>query len=173
MRDNWPSTTRPKPAQAPNGRVSKAAVSGLESLNASTAFLKVSLCADTICPKSCLIAQTADDLPEIRKNIEQGFKETQQTVSKWISNFAKKLDGEVEEYDRYGNPQYTGRTGPPQQRQNFGPSQSDQIHGIRKSAEQRRSADHSRYDADNRVIGDDFAKLELRDNDGKPLFPLR
>jgi hypothetical protein len=40
------------------------------------------------------------------------------------------------------------------------------MHGIRKSAEQRRSADHNRYDADNRVIGDDFAKLELRDNEG-------
>ncbi|KAL6160899.1 ubiquitin-binding protein cue5 [Exserohilum turcicum] len=105
-----------------------------------------------------------DDLPEIRKNIEQGFKETQQTVTKWISNFTKKLDGEVDEYDKYGNPQYTGRTGPPP-RQNFGPSQSDQMQGIRRSAEQRRSADHSRYDADNRVIGDDFAKLELRDND--------
>lgn len=108
-----------------------------------------------------------DELPEIRKNIEQGFKETQKTVTNWISNFAKKLDGgEIDEYDKYGNPQYTGRTGPPQQRQNFGPSQSDQMYGIRKSAEQRRSADHSRYDADNRVIGDDFAKLELRDNEG-------
>jgi hypothetical protein len=40
------------------------------------------------------------------------------------------------------------------------------MHGIRKSAEQRRSADHNRYDADNRVIGDDFAKLEMRDNEG-------
>ena len=40
------------------------------------------------------------------------------------------------------------------------------MYGIRKSAEQRRSADHNRYDADNRVIGDDFAKLELRDNEG-------
>ncbi|CAA9964762.1 hypothetical protein CFE70_008201 [Pyrenophora teres f. teres 0-1] len=105
-----------------------------------------------------------DDLPEIRKNIEQGFKETQQTVTKWISNFTKKLDGEIEEYDRYGNPQYTGRTGPPA-RQDFGPSQSEQMHGIRKSAEQRRSADHNRYDADNRVIGDDFAKLELKDHE--------
>jgi hypothetical protein len=107
----------------------------------------------------------ADELPEIRKNIEQGFKETQKTVSGWINNIAKKLDGGDDEYDKYGNPQYTGRTGPPQ-RQNFGPSQSDQMHGIRKSAEQRRSADHNRYDADNRVIGDDFAKLEMRDNEG-------
>ncbi|CAG5162082.1 uncharacterized protein ALTATR162_LOCUS6156 [Alternaria atra] len=109
-----------------------------------------------------------DDLPEIRKNIEQGFKETQKTVTNWISNFTKKLDGgEMEEYDRYGNVQYTGRQPPPQQRQNFGPSQSEQMYGIRKSAEQRRSADHNRYDADNRVIGDDFAKLALRDNEGR------
>lgn len=109
-----------------------------------------------------------DDLPEIRKNIEQGFKETQKTVTGWISNFTKKLDGEPSEYDRYGNPAYTGSQQPPQQppRQNFGPSQSDQLRGIRKSAETRRSADHNRYDADNRVLGDDFASLELRDNDG-------
>ncbi|KAH7398579.1 hypothetical protein BKA66DRAFT_206861 [Pyrenochaeta sp. MPI-SDFR-AT-0127] len=108
-----------------------------------------------------------DDLPEIRKNIEQGFKETQKTVNKWITNFTKKLDGEPDEYDQYGNPIRPERpTGQPsQQRQNYGPSQSEQLYGIRKSAETRRSADHNRYDADNRVLGDDFASLELRDNE--------
>jgi hypothetical protein len=40
------------------------------------------------------------------------------------------------------------------------------MYGIRKSAEQRRSADHNRYDADNRVLGDDFAQLEMRDHEG-------
>jgi hypothetical protein len=110
-------------------------------------------------------------LPEIRKNIEQGFKETQKTVTSWISNFTKKLDGDSEpdEYDRYGNPVHRDQQRPAQsapQRQNFGPSQSEQMYGIRKSAEQRRSADHNRYDADNRVLGDDFAQLEMRDNDG-------
>lgn len=115
----------------------------------------------------------ADDLPEIRKNIEQGFQETQKTVNKWITSFKKKLDGEPDEYDQYGNP-----VPPPREhgqssqgRQNFGSSQSEQLYGIRKSAEQRRSADtrrsadHNRYDADNRVLGDDFAQLEMRDND--------
>jgi hypothetical protein len=57
------------------------------------------------------------------------------------------------------------RPGQPSQRQNFGPSQADQLHGIRRSAEPRRSADHTRYDADNRMLGDVFAQLELRDND--------
>ena len=129
----------------------------------STASLMVLLIITTI---HTAANNNADELPEIRKNIEQGFKETQKTVTGWINNLAKKLDSaEVDEYDKYGNPQYQGRTGPPQ-RQNFGPSQSDQMHGIRKSAEQRRSADHNRYDADNRVIGDDFARLEMRDNDG-------
>ncbi|KAL5113324.1 ubiquitin-binding protein cue5 [Pleosporales sp. CAS-2024a] len=112
-----------------------------------------------------------DDLPEIRKNIEQGFKETQKTVTSWITNFTKKLDGEPDEYDRYGDPIHDERPRPGQarpQRQNFGPSQSEQLYGIRKSAEQRRSADHNRYDADNRVLGDDFAQLEIRDNDGPP-----
>jgi hypothetical protein len=91
-------------------------------------------------------------------------------VTSWISNFTKKLDGdgEPDEYDRYGNPvhrdQRPGQSAP--QRQNFGPSQSEQMYGIRKSAEQRRSADHNRYDADNRVLGDDFAQLEMRDHEG-------
>lgn len=103
----------------------------------------------------------ADELPEIRKNIEQGFRETQTKVNKWITDFRKKLDGEPDQYDVYGNPV-------PRQheRSNFGPSQSDQMHGIRKSAEARRSADRERYDSDNRMIGDDFEALELRDNDG-------
>jgi hypothetical protein len=110
-----------------------------------------------------------DDLPEIRKNIEQGFKETQKTVTGWISTLTKKLDGEPDEFDRYGNPNFRGQPRPAQQpqRQDFGSSQSDQLRGIRKSAELRRSADHNRYDADNRVLGDDFASLELRDNDGR------
>jgi len=108
-----------------------------------------------------------DDLPEIRKNIEQGFKETQKTVTSWITNLTKKLDGEPDNYDQYGNEVQTHRAGgqSSQQRQNFGASQSDQLHGIRKSSEARRSADHNRYDADNRVLGDDFAQLELRDNE--------
>jgi hypothetical protein len=136
---------------------------GLVNPSESTASLMVLL---HIVTWENVANNNADELPEIRKNIEQGFKETQKTVTGWISNLAKKLDSaEVDEYDKYGNPQYQGRTGPPQ-RQNFGPSQSDQMHGIRKSAEQRRSADHNRYDADNRVIGDDFARLEMRDNDG-------
>ncbi|KAF2268684.1 hypothetical protein CC78DRAFT_575665 [Lojkania enalia] len=99
-----------------------------------------------------------DDLPIIRKNIEQGFRETQTKVNKWITDFRKKLDGDDE--DEFGQGQSS------QQRQNFGPSQSDQLYGIRKSVESRRSADRERYDTDNRVLGDDFEALELRDDEG-------
>ena len=131
-------------------------------MTGSTASSTVRIIASQIRTRLTLI----DDLPEIRKQFEQGLKETQKTVTSWINNFTKKLDGEPEEYDRYGNPAYTGRQ-PAPQRQNFGPSQSEQLHGIRKSAEQRRSADHNRYDADNRVLDDDFARLEMKDNDGR------
>ncbi|KAK3078040.1 hypothetical protein LTS18_008591, partial [Coniosporium uncinatum] len=60
------------------------------------------------------------------------------------------------------------------QRQNFGPSQSEQLYGIRKSSEARRSVerDRERYDSDPRVLGDDFTQLELRDDEGTP-DPLR
>jgi hypothetical protein len=114
-----------------------------------------------------MLIQSTDDLPVIRKNIEQGFKETQSTVTKWITDFRKKIEGDEdteEAYDRYGNP--VPQQSSSQQRQNFGPSQSDQLYGIRKSAEQRRSADRERYDTDNRVLGDDFEALELRDEEG-------
>ncbi|KAK8211896.1 hypothetical protein IWZ01DRAFT_500692 [Phyllosticta capitalensis] len=100
-----------------------------------------------------------DDLPVIQENIKKGFLETQTKVNKWISDFKKKLDGDEEEEPVAGS---SGQF----RRQNFGPSQSDQLHGIRKSAEGRRSADRERYDADPRVLSDDFSTLELRDNEG-------
>jgi len=101
-----------------------------------------------------------DDLPVIKENVRKGFLETQTTVNKWITNFRKKLDGEDDESDvvQPGNSQ--------NQRQNFGPSTHEQLYGIRKSSEARRSGDRERYDADNRVLGDDFEALELRDEEG-------
>ncbi|KAF1950144.1 hypothetical protein CC80DRAFT_496983 [Byssothecium circinans] len=105
----------------------------------------------------------AEDLPEIRKNIEQGFRETQTKVNRWITDFKKKLDGEPDEYDKYGNPVPKHN-----ERDNVGPSQSDQAHGVRKSAEARRSADRERYDSDNRMIGDDFEALKMEDNETGP-----
>lgn len=111
-----------------------------------------------------------DDLPEIRKHIEQGFKETQQTLSSlWntgLTQIRKKLDGEADAYDQYGNPISYPTDNPRPKPASSQASQSDKFYGARRSAEQRRSQDHNRYDADNRVLGDDFAQLELRDNDG-------
>ncbi|KAF1992879.1 hypothetical protein P154DRAFT_583358 [Amniculicola lignicola CBS 123094] len=102
-----------------------------------------------------------DDLPEIKKNIEQGFLQTQTKVNKWITDFRKKFEGEDDD-------DYNSQAQASQQRQNLGPSTHEQLYGIRKSAEMRRSSDRDRYDSDNRVLGDDFEQLELRDNDGQP-----
>lgn len=102
-----------------------------------------------------------DDLPVIKQNIQKGFQETQSKFNKWINDFRKKIDGEEEDED------YPAAAGSQPRRQNFGPSQSDQLYGIRKSAEQsRRSGDRERYDSDPRVLGDDFEALELRDDEG-------
>lgn len=56
----------------------------------------------------------------------------------------------------------------PPRRQNFGSSQSEQMYGIRRSAEMgsRKSTDKERYDADPHVLDDDFTALELRDEEG-------
>lgn len=100
----------------------------------------------------------AEDFQEIRQNIEQGIKSGQKFFGGLIKNLQEKLEGEPERYNAYGDPV--------PRRQNYGPSQSEQMHGSRRSAEARRSADNSRYDNDNRVLGDDFEALELRDDEG-------
>jgi len=98
----------------------------------------------------------------IKENVRKGFLETQSKVNRWITDFRKKLDGDNEDGDGIVHP-----GGSNQQRQNYGPSQSDQLNGIRKSTEHsRRSGDRERYDADNRMLGDDFEALELRDDEG-------
>ncbi|KAK3725224.1 ubiquitin-binding protein cue5 [Vermiconidia calcicola] len=116
-----------------------------------------------------------DDLPEIRKNIQQGFLDTQKTVNSWITNLKKKIDGEDEDdEDLYSSSQSGSRqnTG----RQNFGSSQSEQLHGIQKRAEtqSRRSTEGHSYDADPHELGEDeFERLELRDVEEPPPMPPR
>lgn len=102
-----------------------------------------------------------DELPRIQENVRQGFLNTQKTVNRWISDFKKRMDGDEEE-DQGGTSTDGGF-----RRQNFGPSQSDQLYGISKAGEGRRSGDRERYDADPHVLSDDFTQLELRDDDRK------
>lgn len=117
-----------------------------------------------------------DDLPEIGRNIQQGFVETQKRFNSWITNFKKKIDGEDEDEDLYSS----GSRANTQQfegRQNFGPSQSEQMYGIRRQAEaqqQRRSTEANRYDADpHEFDADEFERLELRDDEAPPPMPPR
>ncbi|KAG9825620.1 hypothetical protein KCU98_g15685, partial [Aureobasidium melanogenum] len=106
-----------------------------------------------------------DDLPQIKENVRKGFLETQTKVNKWITDFRKKLDGDDND-DPYAGP--TRQDSPPR-RQNFGASQSEQLYGIRRSADvSRKSTDKDRYDLDNRVLDDDFTALELRDDEAQP-----
>ena len=117
-----------------------------------------------------------DDLPEIGKNIQQGFFDTQKKVNSWITNFKKKIDGdEGEDEDLYSSSRQNTTSG----RQNFGASQSEQMYGIQKRAEQqqqqqRRSTEANRYDADPHELGEDeFERLELRDDEAPPPQPPR
>ena len=82
--------------------------------------------------------------------------ETQSTVNKWVTNLKKRIDGEEEEpFDNH----------PPQAGQQYTAPQGS---GGRQSSEYgRRSTDRERYDADPQVLGDDFAGLELKDNEGE------
>jgi hypothetical protein len=94
-----------------------------------------------------------DDLPVIRDNIKKGFLETQSTVNKWVNSLKKKIDGEDE--DNFSQPPKQGY----QPQQNYGGRGSNELG--------RRSADRERYDADPQVLGDDFAGLSMKDNEGK------
>ncbi|CAD6570870.1 MAG: ubiquitin-binding protein cue5 [Alectoria sarmentosa] len=93
-----------------------------------------------------------DELPILKDNIKKGFLETQSTVNKWVNSLKKKIDGEDED-------EIQGR--PPQQ----GYPAQQQFSGRRSSEFGRRSADRERYDADPQVLGDDFAGLQMRDNE--------
>lgn len=112
-----------------------------------------------------------DDLPEIGRNIQQGFLDTQKKVNSWITNFKKRLDGEPEEEDLYTSSQAGSRQNSDrwQGRQNFGASQADQLQGIQKMAEnQRRSTEAQRYDADPHEFDvNEFERLELRDDEAR------
>ena len=108
-----------------------------------------------------------DDLPEIGRNIQRGFAETQKQVNSWITTFKKRIDGDDEDEDLYsGSSSSNARPA----RQNFGPSQTEQMYGIRKSAEHapRRSVEQQRYDSDPHVLDDsEFSRLELRDDEAR------
>lgn len=70
-----------------------------------------------------------------------------------MNSLKKKIDGEDE--DEYqGRPAQGG----------YAPQQ--QPGGRRSNEFGRRSTDRERYDADPHVLGDDFAGLQMRDNEG-------
>ncbi|KAL9091210.1 MAG: hypothetical protein Q9159_001505 [Coniocarpon cinnabarinum] len=108
-----------------------------------------------------------DDFAAIRENVRQGFLTTQTKVNKWITDFKKRMDGDSPE-DEIG----PGPMAQPQ-RQNFGPSQTRQMAGIRQMSGQRRSTDQDRYDADPKVLSDDFTQLEMHDEEGDEKAPKK
>lgn len=93
-----------------------------------------------------------DDLPVIKESLKKGFLETQSKVNGWITNLKKKLDGEDTE------------EGP--STQNYNSGQHTQYRS-RRSGEGRRSGDYGRYDADPKVLGDDFAGIQLNEDGSK------
>lgn len=98
---------------------------------------------------------SADDLPVIRDNIKKGFLETQSKVNSWVTNLRKKIDGD-DDAEGQAVPATGFRSG----------SVQSQYGGRRSGDYQRRSQDQDRYDADPKVLGDDFTGLNLRDTEG-------
>ena len=89
----------------------------------------------------------------IKENIRRTFLETQSKVNKWVSDFKKRIDGE--------EPAEASNDGARYDPKGYSRRLSQQSYGV------RRSGDRDRYDADPQVLGDDFAALELRDDERK------
>ncbi|KAH0543850.1 hypothetical protein FGG08_001889 [Glutinoglossum americanum] len=102
-----------------------------------------------------------DDLPVIKENIRKGFLETQSKVNQWVTQLKKKIDGEDDE-DGYDRPSAGAKPG-------YNPNLQQRPYGQRRSGDSgRRSTDRDRerYDADPRVLSDDFVGLDLKHNEG-------
>ncbi|KAH0613249.1 uncharacterized protein H6S33_009629 [Morchella sextelata] len=84
-----------------------------------------------------------DELPVIKENILKGFAETQNKFNSWITDIKKRLDGDSPE------------NSPP-------PSTRNSAQYARPATGRRGSRDGG-YDADPRVLTDDFTHLHLRD----------
>jgi len=93
-----------------------------------------------------------DDLPVIKENLRKGFIETQTRVNGWITNLRKRIDGEG---DDDASPETHGSPGSAGYRP-------------RRSGDGRQSSDYNRYDADPAVLSDDFAGIQMNDDDEAP-----
>lgn len=105
---------------------------------------------DGMCSKSLSIGiflfglTGLDDLPVIKENIRKGFVETQNKFNSWITDIKKRLDGDSPE--------------------NSPPSQYERPTIRSLDHPRTRSSRDVGYDADPRVISDDFTHLHLREN---------
>lgn len=100
-----------------------------------------------------------DELPVIKENLRKGFLETQSKVNGWITNLKKRIDGDD-----------IGEINAQQQRHAQGgyqnqPGMNQQGYNQRRSGDAgRRSGD---YDADPTVLSDDFAGINMNDDDSE------
>ncbi|KAH0565834.1 hypothetical protein GP486_000756 [Trichoglossum hirsutum] len=109
-----------------------------------------------------------DDLPVIKENIRKGFVETQSKFNQWVTQLKKKIDGEEDEDAEYGRP-------PDGTNQGYNQNPQQRPYGQRRSGESgRRSADRDRerYDADPRVLSDDFVGLDLKHEEALPTLAV-
>jgi hypothetical protein len=98
-----------------------------------------------------------DDLPVIKENILQGFMQTQTKVNQWVETLRKKFDGEDSLYEPPTASSQANRDNSNRYKQ------SASYNSQPPAGSARRNVDRARYDADPRVLDDDFAGLELRD----------
>ncbi|KAI9785726.1 MAG: ubiquitin-binding protein cue5 [Geoglossum umbratile] len=98
-----------------------------------------------------------DDLPVIKENIRKGFLETQSKVNQWVTQLKKKLDGEDDEDAGVDRPSARPKQG-------YNPNPQERPYGQRRSGDSMRRStdrDRERYDADPRVLSDDFVGLDI------------
>lgn len=86
----------------------------------------------------------------IKENIRKGFVETQNKFNSWFTDIKKRLDGDSPE------------NSPPSSTRNSGQYTRPTVRPIDEPG--KRGSRDGGYDADPRVLSDDFTHLHLRDN---------
>jgi len=97
-----------------------------------------------------------EDLPVIKENIKKGFLETQAKVTGWFDEFRKRIDGDDQPEESMGRAH--GEQSPPLRIS----GQYARSGNRRQHDAPRRSRDG--YDADPKVLSDDFTHLSLKDH---------
>ena len=104
-----------------------------------------------------------EDLPVIKENIKKGFLETQAKVTGWFDDLRKKIDGEDQPEGAMGRAH--GEQSPPLRNSSqYARTGNRRQYGVGSGSYDAPRRSRDGYDADPKVLSDDFTHLGLKDS---------